>query len=167
MPPKVRTANTLVARLLERAAVKSPNPGAPIPNPFLPQKNPQTGRWHGPQYSLRRQKELVKQARVQGIIGLLPPGLKARREEGAGTGVEDGPTPSGLAVLEWEGEPAPKSNVGIRSTQRRFKGHKWEREAKERADFVAKRMETMAKRIAETKAARIQERTKARPSLPF
>ncbi|KAJ1311412.1 hypothetical protein OPQ81_009902 [Rhizoctonia solani] len=74
---------------------------------------------------------------------------------------------SGLPRLEWEGEPAPKSNVGIRSTQRRFKGHKWEREAKERADFVAKRMETMAKRIAEAKAARTQERTKARPSLPF
>ncbi|KAH7344968.1 hypothetical protein B0J17DRAFT_637787 [Rhizoctonia solani] len=152
MPPKVRTANTLVARFLERATAQSPSTGAPISNPFLPQKNPQTGRWHDPQYSLRRQKELVKQARAQGVIGLLPPGLKARREDGAGIGLEADSTPSGLAVLKWEGEPAPISNVGIRSTQRRFKGHKWEREAKERADFVAKRMETMAKRIAETKA---------------
>ncbi|CAE6462985.1 unnamed protein product [Rhizoctonia solani] len=167
MSPKVRAANTLVARLLERAVAQSKTPGDPIANPFLPQKNPQTGRWHGPQYSLRRQKELVKQARTQGVIGLLPLGLKARREGGAGTGAEVSATSSGLAALKWEGEPAPKSSVGIRSTQRRFKGHKWEREAKERADFVAKRMETMAKRIAEVKAARIQERTKARPSLPF
>ncbi|CAE6424951.1 unnamed protein product [Rhizoctonia solani] len=167
MPAKVRTANTLVARFLERTAAQSLNPGAPVPNPFLPQKNSQTGRWHGPQYSLRRQKELVKQARADGAIGLLPPGPKARREDGAGSRLDAGSSPSRLPALNWEGEPAPQSNVGIRSTQRRFKGHKWEREAKERADFVAKRMETMAKRIADAKAAKIQERTKARPSLPF
>ncbi|GAB1518951.1 54S ribosomal protein L25, mitochondrial [Rhizoctonia solani] len=167
MPAKVRTANTLVARFLERAAAQSPNPGALVPNPFLPQKNSQTGRWHGPQYSLRRQKELVKQARADGVIGLLPPGVKARREDGAGERSDVASASSGLPALNWEGEPAPKSTVGIRSTQRRFKGHKWEREAKERAEFVAKRMETMAKRIAEAKAAKIQERTKARPSLPF
>ncbi|CAE6521427.1 unnamed protein product [Rhizoctonia solani] len=167
MPPKIRTPSTLVARFLERAVAQSSNSGAPIANPFLPQKNSQTGRWHGPQYSLRRQKELVKHARAQGAIGLLPPGLKARREDGAGVWINTGAVPNSLPTLKWEGEPAPKSNVGIRSTQRRFKGHKWEREARERADFVAKRMETMAKRIAETKAAKIQERTKARPSLPF
>ncbi|KAG8761882.1 hypothetical protein FRC11_012534 [Ceratobasidium sp. 423] len=167
MPPKVRTPGTLVARFLERTVARSPHHGAPIANPFLPQKNSQTGRWHGPQYSLRRQKELVKQARAQGVIGLLPPGLKARSEDGAGMGLDASAASNSLPLLKWEGEPALKSNVGIRSAQRRFKGHKWEREAKERAEFVAKRMETMAKRIAETKAARIQERTKARPSLPF
>ncbi|KAF8760853.1 hypothetical protein RHS01_00704 [Rhizoctonia solani] len=95
------------------------------------------------------------------------PGVKARREDGAGERSDVASASSGLPALNWEGEPAPKSTVGIRSTQRRFKGHKWEREAKERAEFVAKRMETMAKRIAEAKAAKIQERTKARPSLPF
>ncbi|KAG9104569.1 hypothetical protein FRC06_001349 [Ceratobasidium sp. 370] len=166
MPTKIRSAGTLIARFIERASSPSTSTsGSSIPNPFLPHKNPATGRWHPPQYSLRRQKELVKQARADGVLGLLPPGLKAGREQGAGAvqGVE---TAAGVAP-KWEGEPAPRSTVGIRSTQRRFKGHKWEREQKERAEFVAKRMETMAKRIAEMKAARIQERTKARPSLPF
>ncbi|KAG8748472.1 54S ribosomal protein L25, mitochondrial [Ceratobasidium sp. 414] len=167
MPTKIRSASTLIARFIEHASSSSGTgtAGSSAPNPFLPQKNPTTGRWHPPQYSLRRQKELVKQARADGVLGLLPPGLKAGREQGAGAvlGVE---TAAGV-VPKWEGEPAPRSTAGIRSTQRRFKGHKWEREQKERAEFIAKRMETMAKRIAESKATRIQERAKARPSLPF
>ncbi|QRV76238.1 hypothetical protein RhiJN_04253 [Ceratobasidium sp. AG-Ba] len=186
MTIKIRSAGTLVARFIERstASLVDNNLGFSAPNPFLPQKNPITGRWHPPRYSLRRQKELVKQARADGILGLLPPGLKAGREQGAGAGL--GAETSASTLPRWEGEPASRSAVGIRSTQRRFKGHKWEREQKERSDFVAKRMETMAKRIADTKAvcrnmisdrqkidqldphqARIQERTKARPSLPF
>ncbi|KAB5594719.1 hypothetical protein CTheo_1866 [Ceratobasidium theobromae] len=165
MPAKIRTASTLVARFLERASTT----GASVPNPFLPQKNPHTGRWHAPQYSLRRQKELVKQARADGVLGLLPPGPKARREDGAGVGLDPKSTAAAkaLPVLQWEGEPAPRSTTGIRSAQRRFKGHKWEREQKERAEFVAKRMATMGERIAEMRAAKMQERTKTRPSLPF
>ncbi|KAG9119186.1 54S ribosomal protein L25, mitochondrial [Ceratobasidium sp. 392] len=167
MSPKIRSASTLVARFIERASSSSgtSTTGASVSNPFLPQKNQATGRWHPPQYSLRRQKELVKQARAGGILGLLPPGLKASRDHGAGA-VLDVETSAGV-VPKWEGEPAQRSTTGIRSTQRRFKGHKWEREQKERAEFVAKRMETMAKRIAEMKQTRIQERTKTRPSLPF
>ncbi|KXJ95747.1 hypothetical protein Micbo1qcDRAFT_157804 [Microdochium bolleyi] len=42
------------------------------PNPFLPHKHPVTGRWHDPEYSLRRQAELVKLAREQGVEELLP-----------------------------------------------------------------------------------------------
>ncbi|KAF8605132.1 hypothetical protein BDV93DRAFT_471074 [Ceratobasidium sp. AG-I] len=170
MPTKIRSASTFVARFLERTTSGTHTPGSPVPNPFLPQKNPDTGRWHPARYSLRRQKELVKQARADGVLGLLPPGSKAGREQGAGVGLsaEAGSVAGAVDVLpQWEGEPGPKSTVGIRSTQRRFKGHKWEREQKERADFVAKRMETMAKRIAELKATKIQERSKTRPSLPF
>lgn len=155
MPNKIRSASTLVTRFIERASSGVQNPGAPVPNPFLPQKNLDTGRWHPARYSLRRQKELVKQARADGVLGLLPPGTKASREQGAGVGL--GAEASSIVgatdlLPQWEGEPGPKSNVGIRSTQRRFKGHKWEREQKERAEFVAKRMETMAKRIADLKA---------------
>lgn len=156
MPTKIRLASTLVARFLAREAHA---PGSPAPNPFLPQKNLETGRWQPARYSLRRQKELVKQARADGVLGLLPPGLKAGREQGAGLGL--GAEASGISgatdvLPRWEGEPGAKSTVGIRSTQRRFKGHKWEREQKERAEFVAKRMATMAKRIAELKAVCLQ-----------
>lgn len=45
-------------------------------NPFVPHKNPATGRWAPPKYSLRHQAKLVKQAKVSGTLHLLPPGLK-------------------------------------------------------------------------------------------
>lgn len=41
-------------------------------NPFLPMKHPVTGKWHDPKYSLRRQAELVKLARENGVEELLP-----------------------------------------------------------------------------------------------
>jgi large subunit ribosomal protein L25 len=45
-------------------------------NPFVPHKNPKSGRWAPPKYSLRRQAELIKHARESGMLHLLPPGLK-------------------------------------------------------------------------------------------
>ncbi|KAI2638044.1 hypothetical protein GGS21DRAFT_451738 [Xylaria nigripes] len=42
------------------------------PNPFLPHKHPVTGKWHDPEYSLRRQAELVKLAREEGVEELMP-----------------------------------------------------------------------------------------------
>ncbi|KAI1114368.1 hypothetical protein F5Y14DRAFT_174949 [Nemania sp. NC0429] len=42
------------------------------PNPFLPHKHPVTGKWHDPEFSLRRQAELVKLARQEGVEELLP-----------------------------------------------------------------------------------------------
>jgi len=47
-----------------------------IPNPFVPWVNPKNGKWYQPKYSLRRQLELVKKARISGTLHLLPPGLK-------------------------------------------------------------------------------------------
>lgn len=41
-------------------------------NPFLPWKNPITGRWRGARYGLRRQANLCKMARLHGVEGLLP-----------------------------------------------------------------------------------------------
>ncbi|EIN08282.1 hypothetical protein PUNSTDRAFT_143919 [Punctularia strigosozonata HHB-11173 SS5] len=58
-----------------------PLPGAPpknpsLFNPFLPSRNPVTGRWEKPLYSRRRQKELVKAAKLSDTLDLLPPGPK-------------------------------------------------------------------------------------------
>ncbi|MCJ1276236.1 hypothetical protein MMC21_004041 [Puttea exsequens] len=50
---------------------KSPPP-LPYPNPFQPHKHPVTGKWHDPVYSLRRQADLVKMARENGVEDLLP-----------------------------------------------------------------------------------------------
>ncbi|KAF2237528.1 hypothetical protein EV356DRAFT_529857 [Viridothelium virens] len=49
-------------------------------NPFRPWKNPETGRWHEPVYSLRKQADLVKMARQRGLEDLLPPGMKSTTE---------------------------------------------------------------------------------------
>ena len=46
-------------------------------NPFQPWKNPDTGCWQAPRYSLRRQADLVKLARERGLEDLLPPGKKS------------------------------------------------------------------------------------------
>ncbi|USW57591.1 Putative 54S ribosomal protein L25 [Septoria linicola] len=41
-------------------------------NPFLPFKNPRTGAYHGPAYSLRRQADLYKLAKSCGVLALMP-----------------------------------------------------------------------------------------------
>jgi len=46
-------------------------------NPFVPQKNPKSGRWAPPKYSLRRQADLTKHARESATLHLLPPGPKS------------------------------------------------------------------------------------------
>ncbi|KAI1859746.1 hypothetical protein JX265_010195 [Neoarthrinium moseri] len=68
-----------------------------VPNPFLPHKHPVTGKWQEPEFSLRRQAELVKLAREAGVEELLPftnkgteERIRKRVEEGLrvkGTGV--------------------------------------------------------------------------------
>lgn len=75
------TATTVVSKLSERAAPAQLPTSATIPNPFVPHKNPQSGRWAPPKYSLRRQAELVKHARASGTLRLLPPGPKASLAE--------------------------------------------------------------------------------------
>ena len=50
--------------------------GAVLDNPFVPHKNPKSGRWAPPKYSLRRQADLIKHARKSGVLHLLPPGPK-------------------------------------------------------------------------------------------
>ncbi|KAI0396071.1 hypothetical protein F5Y17DRAFT_456393 [Xylariaceae sp. FL0594] len=49
-------------------------------NPFLPHKHPVTGKWHDPEFSLRRQAELVKLAREEGVEELLPFTVKGTEE---------------------------------------------------------------------------------------
>lgn len=55
-------------------------PSLPYPNPFQSQKHPATGKWHNPVFSLRRQADLVKMARANGIEELLPYTTKGTEE---------------------------------------------------------------------------------------
>ena len=50
-------------------------------NPFLPNKHPESLRWHNPKYSLRKQSVIYKAAYRFGIQDLLPPMKKKFYEE--------------------------------------------------------------------------------------
>ena len=56
----------------EEATVADSPPPTPYPNPFQSHKHPVTGKWHSPVFSLRRQADLVKMARANGVDELLP-----------------------------------------------------------------------------------------------
>jgi hypothetical protein len=51
----------------------------PFQNPFKPSKDPRSGRFHAPRYSLRRQADLIKLALRFGVAELLPPSVKMNR----------------------------------------------------------------------------------------
>ncbi|KAJ6547027.1 hypothetical protein B0H19DRAFT_954832 [Mycena capillaripes] len=93
-----------------------------LPNPFLPWRNPKTGRWAPPKYSLRQQADLIKKAKATSTVHLLPPSVKL-------------PQPEELTVtVEWERRPAvkevPGADKGTRlyaAKKRMFKGSRHER----------------------------------------
>ncbi|KAH9852271.1 hypothetical protein C2E23DRAFT_731023 [Lenzites betulinus] len=130
-------------RLRELAPILKADPKASsarpkILNPFLPHKNPESGRWAPPKYSLRRQADLVKSARASGLLHLLPPGPKLARKDltsaSAPTSEAAEQPQPWTAAVEWDGEFKPKevkgAEVGNRlyaGKKRMFKGHKWER----------------------------------------
>lgn len=126
-------------------APSSSSSGVQLPNPFLPHRNPHTGRWTPPKYSLRRQAELIKKAKVSNNLELLPPGpklsslaavkLSEKLDTSIGTSQKMTVLDEALAFpVDWVGkfEPkvAPGSELGIplyAAKKRMFKGHKWER----------------------------------------
>ena len=141
-----------------------------LPNPFVPRRNPNTGRWAPPKISLRRQADLVKRAKEAGTLHLLPPGPKCPRpfeseahpkSEVKETNVEGGrDVLDGLWMdsVEWEGKADFKqSATGARlysGKKRMFKGHRWER-MKEGRDIKRKiLMRDMARRVKNYKAVR-------------
>ena len=81
-------------------------------NPFQSTQNPITGAWRDPVYSLRRQADLVKLARENGVEGLLPFTVKSTGERAAR-----------------QEERAQQMMGG-----RKVKGHYWERTQKGRLE---------------------------------
>jgi large subunit ribosomal protein L25 len=51
----------------------------PLQNPFKPSRDPRSGKFHGPRYSLRRQADIIKLAMRFGVAELLPPCAKMNR----------------------------------------------------------------------------------------
>lgn len=93
-------------------------------NPFLPFKNPRTGLWHGPAYSLRRQADLYKLAKAHFVLDLMPiapkhPEVKAQKR------LEKG------LLVQGTGEG------------KRVKGKLWERQLRSKMDQRRQAMEGM------------------------
>jgi large subunit ribosomal protein L25 len=79
----------------------------PTYNPFQTWKNPITGRWRPPMFSLRRQAELVKKAMNYGVAELLPhtnklPWVKAQKREEQGLRVKGTGVGQKVKGKEWE-----------------------------------------------------------------
>ncbi|KAF7426290.1 54S ribosomal protein L25, mitochondrial [Pleurotus ostreatus] len=161
---------------------KSESPHPSLPNPFLPLLNPHTGKWRPPKYSLRRQAELVKKAKISNTLHLLPPGPKFSAPDSSVPPIADedhksnastSEAPSELepsthevaedgawsAAVEWQGEFKSKvvsgAEIGSRlyaAKKRMFKGHRWERLLEKRKKKRVILMRDMAKRVASYKA---------------
>lgn len=120
------------------ASISIPTPAPPStqskfpPNPFLPRKNYETGRWAGARIGLRRQAELVKMAKKYKIEELLPPGRKSTEFKQARL-IERGLRVKGTG----EGE--------------KVKGHKWERHIGATLDKRRTAMESMPELVQEWK----------------
>ncbi|KAK7020196.1 hypothetical protein VNI00_017809 [Paramarasmius palmivorus] len=163
--------------------------GIRLPNPFLPHRNPKTGRWAPPKYSLRRQAELIKKAKETNTLHLLPPGpklhepqvlaevLRAKAGQESQTESEKAPElPEKLKLLafevDWVGKFMPEQKgegaqrVPLYAEKKRmFKGHKWERTKDKREAHRAMLLRDMDKRIRsykgekETRPAQTTEET--------
>lgn len=152
--------------------VASPNNHLVLPNPFVAQKMA-NGKWRAPVYSLRKQAELVRVAKANGLLHLLPPGPKNPLPRLLG---RDQDSQAALAMKEaeenkmtrdlkqrltegqnwlqpitWRGKVKnrmPKSDVTLYTGRKRmFKGHKWERLREERQKKRAILMRDMKKRV--------------------
>jgi len=160
---------------LPSASETGSSAGLRLPNPFVPRRNPSTGRWAPPKISLRRQADLIKRAKEANMLHLLPPGpkcphptehpLRAALPE---TDVKFDTSTKGnkdeldgvwMDNVEWDGKAEFKQTVGsdtgtrlYSGKKRMFKGHKWERKKGGRDMKRKVLMRDMARRIRNYKA---------------
>ena len=114
------------------------SPSLPHENPFQPTKNPITGAWRDPVYSLRRQADLVKLARDNGVEELLPFTTKGTRERQA----------------------RQEEKAGKMMNGRKVKGHHWERTQKGRLEKRRQAMAGMPELIRTWKEVRVPHHEK-------
>lgn len=123
---KVGASKRALQQRLAHHPISDPNH-----NPFLPWKNPITGRWRGAMYGLRKQAELCKIARQYGVENLLPWSRK-------NSNVREARKHLGLRVRG--------TGVG-----QQVKGHTWERGMISKMEERRKAMESMPEMIKQWK----------------
>ena len=175
---RLKELSALASKLKDGASASE----APVQlsNPFLPHKNPLTGRWAPPKYSLRQQADLVKSAKASNLMYLLPfgpkspiisPNAKLVSTEWWQTDVvwKDSKPP---VKVEGEKKDSSLEEAKVRKAiprirvkrmegltalklyagrKRMFKGHKWERVQTQRKKRTQILMRDMNKRIARYK----------------
>ncbi|KAF9068517.1 hypothetical protein BDP27DRAFT_1421869 [Rhodocollybia butyracea] len=151
------------------ASEKASSFSVQLPNPFIPHRNPYTGRWAPPKYSLRRQAELIKEAKTSNDLDLLPPGpklssaaatsLSKKLDAIVGSAEKLSVLDEALAFpVDWVGKFEPRittgSDLGVRlyaGKKRMFKGHKWERTKPRREAHKSMLMRDMDWRVTKFK----------------
>ncbi|GAA5891124.1 hypothetical protein JCM5296_004899 [Sporobolomyces johnsonii] len=145
-------------------------------NPFAPSKSsPLNRRWDAPKYSLRRQKELRREAEARGLPAdvLPPPFVKASTPaRGAVARVDPSrrllkstphvPKTKILDVLAMEKRGPYAGRKGAA-----FKGKMWERKKEERTTELKRLLDGAAEKAEAWKKAQSEARAKAKPALPF
>ena len=119
----------------KEATVTVSPPSLAYPNPFQARKHPVTGKWHEPVYSLRRQADLVKLARANGVEELLPHTVKGTQER--------------IAKRQEQGLRVRGTGVG-----QKVKGKLWERTMRGRLEKRRQAMLGMPKLVEAWKLVR-------------
>src|SRR5260221_162242 len=67
LPPPTTTTRSSGSDVLAATGAAAAAVSIVLNNPFVPHKNPKSGRWAPAKYSLRRQADLIKHARKSGL----------------------------------------------------------------------------------------------------
>ncbi|TIB70364.1 homoserine kinase [Wallemia mellicola] len=117
------------------------NPDALRPSPFQFRQSKSTGKWHPPRYSRRQQADLVKEARIEGLLHLLPTSIKSS--------VDDINLNNSEKPFNWQEKAAfdvqAKSPRAV--AEKKFRGSLWERNQPKRQAAIEENMENMQQKI--------------------
>ncbi|TIA88740.1 hypothetical protein E3P99_02420 [Wallemia hederae] len=131
------------------------------PSPFQFRRSKETGKWHPPRYSRRQQADLVKAARAEGVMHLLPTSVK--------NSAEDVHLSSSEKPFNWqEKQQFPAQPRAPRAVaEKKFRGSLWERKQPARQAAIEDNMENMDQKIEFWKKEKEQRKHKFTPPLPF
>ncbi|GAA6023154.1 hypothetical protein JCM11491_003281 [Sporobolomyces phaffii] len=146
---------------------------APV-NPFAPSKaSPDAKAWTAPKYSLRRQKELRKQADLYGLPQEILPAPFAKTSLPS----RSNPTNEQQRLLKGS-RHVPETRILDKLAMEKagpyagrkgaaFKGKMWERKKEQRLADLKRLLEGADAKAQAWKKANADTKTKAKPALPF
>ncbi|WFD28026.1 hypothetical protein MNAN1_003034 [Malassezia nana] len=145
-------------------------------------RNSETGRWNPPQYSLRRQAQLVRAAYAVGDVDSVRASPKSARYLSRWNEMPTHEAFTGFPTVAWPQLSAEQDAVEARriartfsqhgpyagrSQARMFKGKKGDRASRARQRLVEENMRTMDETIQEWREEKAAARAKAKPISPL